>query len=35
MKKDFEAPTCEVIEFENEDILTTSVPTTPEYPVEQ
>ena len=27
MKKEFEMPLCEVVEFENEDILTASVPT--------
>lgn len=27
MKKEFETPVCEVVEFENEDILTTSVET--------
>lgn len=30
MKKEFETPVCEVVEFENEDILTASKePTTP------
>ena len=24
MKKEFETPTCEVIEFDNEDVITTS-----------
>lgn len=29
MKKEFETPVCEVVEFENEDILTASDPVTP------
>lgn len=28
MKKEFETPVCEVVEFENEDILTASGPIT-------
>lgn len=24
MKKEFEAPTCEIVEFDNEDVITTS-----------
>lgn len=24
MKKEFEMPTCEVVEFDNEDVITTS-----------
>lgn len=24
MKKEFEMPTCELVEFENEDVITTS-----------
>lgn len=26
MKKEYEAPVCEIVEFENEDILTVSNP---------
>ncbi len=34
MKKTFETPVCELVEFENEDVITTSgEPITPEYPV--
>lgn len=32
MKKEFETPTCEVVEFNNEDVITTSNET-PEAPV--
>lgn len=24
MKKEFEVPTCEIVEFDNEDVITTS-----------
>lgn len=34
MKKEFEKPTCELVEFDNEDVITTSgAPVLPEYPV--
>lgn len=33
MKKEFEMPTCEVVEFNNEDVITTSNNETPEAPV--
>lgn len=33
MKKEFETPVCEVVEFENEDILTVSIPTKPGEPI--
>lgn len=29
MKKEFEMPTCEVVEFDNEDVITTSGVVTP------
>lgn len=35
MKKEFETPVCELVEFDTEDVITTSnIPTTPEYPVQ-
>ena len=32
MKKEFEKPTVEIVEFDNEDVITTSVE--PEVPIE-
>lgn len=33
MKKEFKKPTVEIVEFDNEDVITTSDPNNPEAPV--
>ncbi len=33
MKKEFEVPTCEIVEFDNEDVITTSNNEMPDAPV--